>query len=284
MVDTLALERLATRYSFLDLDEYKDLLCRDVGEGMRIYWVDMLERAHIAAVTAILRSRRWLAAVLSTRSEKNALAFAAAFRGLMESAADAATALIVTPLTLARDYPDIAKAISGEATAVVISSELEDELIHYSHARYVKNSERASAPKSHKARTTQKYRKVFEPLNANSVSECYRFLCDLTHPAGPSVWMWLEPVDAKGSEFVLSPKQDEAIVARVLNLYKTVLLDVLMLAFNTPVILLNTLNYFPIKKLHTRELLKHDLDSLAAWRKCRNALEQGGARLQTSVL
>ena len=50
-------------------------------KGMRIYWVEMLERAHLAAVTAILRSRRWLAAVLSTFSEKNALAFAAVFRG-----------------------------------------------------------------------------------------------------------------------------------------------------------------------------------------------------------
>ena len=96
--------------------------------------------------------------------------------------------------------------------------------------------------------------------------------------------MWLAPVDAKGSEFVLSPEQDEAIIASCLNRYKTVLLNVLMVAFNNPVILLNTLNYFPIKKLHTQELLNHDLDGLAAWRSCRNELERGGARLQTSVL
>ena len=92
------------------------------------------------------------------------------------------------------------------------------------------------------------YLTVFENRNANSVTDCYRFLCDLTHPGAPSVWMWLAPVDAKGSEFVLSPEQDEAIIASCLNRYKTVLLDVLMLAFNNPVILLNTLNYFPIKK------------------------------------
>ena len=40
MVDRLALKRLATRYSFLDADEHMELLCRDVGEGMRIYWVE----------------------------------------------------------------------------------------------------------------------------------------------------------------------------------------------------------------------------------------------------
>jgi len=107
-------------------------------------------------------------------------------------------------------------------------------------------------------------------------------LCDLTHPGAPSVWMWLTAVDPKGSEFILSTEQDEAIIASFLELHETVLLNVLMFAFNAPVLVLNTLNYFPIIKLHTQELLNHDLDGLAAWTKCRNELEKRGARLQAS--
>ena len=113
MVDGLRLKRLTTRYSFMAMDEYEGLLHRDVSEGMRVYWSETLARAHIAAVTAILRSRHWLSAVLSAVSEGNALAFAAAFRGLMESAADTTTALVGTPLTLAHHYPTIAKSLSG---------------------------------------------------------------------------------------------------------------------------------------------------------------------------
>ena len=280
MVDDLALKRLTTRYSFMDVDEYADLLRRDVSEGMRVYWSETLERAHLTSVTAILRSRHWLSAVLSTQSDRNALAFAAAFRGLMESAADTTTALIGTPLTLAHHYPIIADSLSGLAASIVTSAELEDELIHYSHGRHIKKSEQAGTPQSHRARSVHEYLTVFENLNANSVAQCYRYLCDLTHPGAPSVWMWLAPMDTKGSEFILSTDQDEAIIGSFLELYEGVLLDVLMFAFNAPVLVLNTLNYFPIQELHTQELLNHDLDGLAAWTECRNDLEKRGARLR----
>ena len=280
MVDDLALKRLTTRYSFIDVDEFADLLRSDVSEGMRVYWSETLERAHLASVTAILRSRHWLSAVLSTQSDRNALGFAAVFRGLMESAADTTTALIGIPLTLAHHYPTIADGLSGLATTVVTSPELEDELIHYSHGRYIEESDRASTPQSHKARSVQEYLRVFENLNANSVAQCYRYLCDITHPGAPSVWMWLAPMDTKGSEYILSTEQHETIIGSFLERYEKVGLDVLMFAFNAPVLVLNTLNYFPIQELHTKELLNHDLDGLAAWTECRNALEKNGARLR----
>ncbi len=62
MVEDLGLKRLATRYSFMEIDEYESLLQQNVSEGMRVYWSETLDRAHIAAVTAILRSRHWLSA------------------------------------------------------------------------------------------------------------------------------------------------------------------------------------------------------------------------------
>ena len=282
MVDNLALKRLTTRYSFMVMDEYEGLLHRDVSEGMRVYWSETLARAHIAAVTAILRSRHWLSAVLSAVSEGNTLAFAAAFRGLMESAADTTTVLVGTPLTLAHHYPTIAESLSGVTTAVVTSPELEDELIHYSHGRHIKKSKRAGTPQSHRARSVQEYLKVFENLNADGVGRCYRYLCDLTHPGAPSVFMWITTVDSKGSELILSTDQDQAIIGGFLELYEGVVLDVLMFAFNAPVLVLNTLNYFPIQKLHTQQLLSHDLDGIAAWRECRIQLEERGAKLQVS--
>ncbi len=93
MVDDLGSEHSTTRYFFMDDDEYEKLSHRDVGEAMQIYWTEILERAHIASVTAILRSRHWLSSVNLAYADRNVLAFAAAFRGLLESAADAATSL-----------------------------------------------------------------------------------------------------------------------------------------------------------------------------------------------
>ena len=284
MVDDLALKCPTTRYSLMDGEEYADLLRSDVSEGMRVYWSETLERAHLASVTAILRSRHWLSAVVSTQSDRNALAFAAVFRGFMESAADTTTALIGTPLTLAHHYPIITDGFSGLATTVVTSPELEDELMHYFHGRHIKKSERAVTPQSHRARSVQDYLTVFENLNANSVAQCYRYLCDFTHPGAPSVWMWLAPMDTKCSEFILSTEQDETIIGSFLEQYERVVLDVLMFAFNAPVLVLNTLNYFPIQKFYTQELLNHGLEGIPAWVECRNEFERWGARLQAIAL
>ena len=78
--------------------------------------------------------------------------------------------------------------------------------------------------------------------NANEVAAAYRFLSDLTHPAAASVSLWLAPFDATGLEFALSTRQGEAVISAFVEVFETVLTDVLMLAFNTPVVVLNTLN------------------------------------------
>ena len=283
MVDDLGLNRPTTRYRFMDDDEYEVLLSRDVGDGMQVYWAEVLARAHIASVTAVLRSRHWLSGVHSAYSDRNALAVAASFRGLLESAADAATSLTHIPLTLADLHSTISESLLGRARDVVISSQLEDELIHYSHGRYIKPSERASTPPSHRARSTQEYLKAFGDLRADKIAQCYRFLCDLTHPGTPSVWMWFGPADSAVPEFTISTGQDEYIISSFLDEYATVPLDVLMLAFNAPVLVLKTLNYFPIKDLHTSGLLSWNLDGIAAWTRCRSVLEARSAQVKASA-
>ena len=267
----------------MDDEEYEDLLERDLGEAMRVYWTETLGRAHLASATAILRSRRWLSGVEQASAENNLLLFAAALRGLMESAADASTALIGTPLTLAHRHSSISECLEGRARSRLESSEVEDELIHYSHARRLSRSERANAPSSHKARQVQEYLKIFGDLNAENVRRCYSDLCDLTHPGASSVTMWLDTDDPTGSQFRLSTRQDQAFIADFLQRYPTIPLELLMFAFNGPVITLNVLNYFPIEDLHTPKLLNWHLDGIPAWIKCRGELDREGARPKASA-
>ena len=283
LIDDLGLERLQTRYTFMDDGEFKDLLLRDLGEGMRIYWYEILQRSHLTAVTAILRSRRWLSGVVQARTGNNLLVFASAFRGLMESAADASTALIGTPLTLAHLHPSIDEALRGSATNVTITSEVEDELIHYAHARRLTASERSNLPRSHEARQTREYLQIFGDQNADLVRQCYGDLCELTHPAASTVAMWLALDDQNGLEFSLLPHQDEAFIAGLLRDYSAVPLELLMFAFNGPVTTLNILNYFPVEDFHTPKLLNWNLDGIPAWVKCRDELEPRGIRPQASL-
>ena len=273
LVDSLSLESLTTRYTFVDNEDYLELLTRDVSEGMRIYWTEVLSRAHIAAVTSILRSGHWMSAVLSAYSERNALGFAAAFRALMESAADTSVGLRSTPLTLAHLHPRILEALAGSTTTMFGSKKLEDDLIHYTHARFLKPDERDRLPDTHKALRPSALKDLKELGNADKVAAAYRFLSDLTHPAAASVSLWLAPIDATGLEFTLSTSQGEAIISAFVEVYETVLVDVLTLAFNTPVVVLNTLNQFPIREFHTPALLDADLGGLSAWRKTVSEME-----------
>ena len=283
IVDDLGLDRLETRYTIMGEEEYKELLAHDLSEGMRVYWTETLGRAHLAAVTAVLRSRCWLSGVAQATAESNFLAFAATFRGLMESAADASTAFHAIPLTLAHRHSAITESLEGRANSTTISSEVENVLIHYSHARHLSRSERANAPSSHKACSVQKYLKIFGDQNADNVKQCYSDLCDLTHPGASSIAMWLDTYDPNGSEFRLSTRQDQTLIADFIERYPTIPLELLMFAFNGPIITLNILNYFPIEDLHTPEILNWQLDGLPAWTKCRDELDREGVRPRASA-
>ena len=194
----------------------------------------------------------------------------------MESAADAPTAFLGTPLTLAHLHSSITECLAGRATTVLVSSELENELIHYSHGRHLKRSERANAPTSHQARRVQEYLNNIGDQNTDNVRQCYGDLCDLTHPGASSVWMWLVSEDLTGSAFRLSTHQDEALIAGFLRQHATIPLELLMFAFNGPLITLNVLNYFSIEDLHAPQLLTWNLDGIPAWTKCRDKLSGRG--------
>ena len=277
IIDSLALDSLRTRYLFVKEDVHKDLLSRDLRNGMRLYWVEQLQSAHFTAVTASLRSRHWLSAIFSAAAGKNLLAFAAALRGLIESAADADRALLPVPTTLAKNHQRISESLAGNATTTFISHELQEAFIHFSHARYLRSSERASTPATHEARPTSEYLQIFGNRNEHGIGECYRFACDLLHPAAPSVYMWLSPGDGKESSFSLLPHQDESIIRSFSQEHETAFEYLLMFAFTPSILVLNVLNYFPITDLHTPRLSKWNFDDNQAWKKCEEELKRNGA-------
>ena len=278
MVDELGLERQQVRYSFVDHEDYLAKMSEDLSEGMRIYWTEMLQRAYLATVTSILRSRRWLKGVQRAEADGNFLVFAGTLRGLMESGADASTALVGTPLSLAQCRPSICEALASKAETVCVSSEIEDELIHYSHGRRLKGRERANAPRSYEARPVQQYFEIFGDVKAVEMRSCYTELCDLTHPGASSVGMWLVPENPTGLDFSLAARRDAELIADFLQRHRSVLLDLLMFAFNMPAITLKVLNHFPIGVLHTPKLSSWNLDGIPVWIKCHDALMVGDIR------
>lgn len=269
IIDQLALAKSKAKYSFMALDDYKHILHEESDLGMQVYWSEIIARAHLTAVVAILRSRHWISAVVTATNDNNLLAFAAAFRGLIESSADTQSALGGIAVSLAENHVNISRALSGKlSNQWFVSKDIEDALIHFKYARHLTKSEMATAPQTHKALQVRQYIEGLEKGQVHNVTACYQSLCDLTHPGASSVWMWI--TSENGVDFELNPNQDESTIASYLTEYRDTFSELLMFAFNSAVITLNMLNYLPLKKYHTPNLLDWNLSGIPLWQKCQS--------------
>ena len=192
LVDAIVEEAVGTRYRFEPLNIYQRILIEDPVRGMQVYWSEMLGRSHLAAVVSILRHRQWVRSVVESARSDRFMPFAATFRCLIESVADTQDALYQVPLTLAEMAGSIERGLSGHlGDRLVVNQELEDTLIHFSHARQVGASE--DAPRTHKRKTARDYLKILERSQVSNVAACYSELCEITHPAADSVKLFLRP-------------------------------------------------------------------------------------------
>ena len=98
------------------------------------------------------------------------LPFCASFRALIESAADGYDALSNVASTLAEYREIVNQSLQGKAEQPVLAVELEDQLIHFSHAR--KLSKRDASPLSHKAKPTADYVRSLEKADLPRLYEC----------------------------------------------------------------------------------------------------------------
>lgn len=271
IIDQLALAKSKASYSFMAIDDYERILREDSNRGMQVYWNEILARAHLTAVVAILRSRHWISAVVAATNDKNLLAFAAALRGLIESSADTHSALGGIAISLAENHVTISRALSGAlGNQCFVSKEIEDALIHFKYARHLTKAEMATAPQSHKALQVRQYIERLEKGRVHQVIACYESLCDLTHPGTSSVWMWL--TSENGVDLELNPNQDESTITYYLTEYRDTFSELLMFAFNPAVLTLNVLNYFPLRTFHTPPLLDWNLSGISLWQKCQGKL------------
>ena len=269
MIDGLDLANLTTRYPFQDNDEFKEIFSENQQKGMQIYWDEILSRVHLCSVTGILRTRHWISSLVSATRDGNLLSFAAAFRGFIESVADSSSSLSIVPLTLARQHSDIVEMLSGNSHHLLFSSELEGELIHFAHARYLSASEAKNSPPHHKARRVQDYIDILRQGNVENVAQCYREMCDLTHPGRSSVWMWLRQTQ---NTVCLSADQGGSIISHCIQENRKTFTELLMFGFNPSILTLKVLNLFPISRLHTPQIEGWNLSSISGWIKCKNEL------------
>ena len=97
------------KYQYMDTNSYFGLYVEGLFKGnvrdlQKIYWEEMLQRIHFAAVTSIIRSPKWLEGVRVGIETKNLIVFSSSFRGFLEATVDSWYSLESMPTSMALKY------------------------------------------------------------------------------------------------------------------------------------------------------------------------------------
>ena len=202
-------------YEFMAIDDFQKILLQPdkLDEGNRIYWTEMLHRAHLAAVSSIVRNLAWMEGAATAAQHSNYLMFASALRSLIESIGDSTEVLVPIAKNIARDHRLITSCLNGSQKQIVLAENMENTLIHYSHARKISKQE--NAPESHNAKRPFKYVGILKnEAEVPDVGEMYAELCEAVHPAARSVFSFLksvEPSSTAEAAYTFDPHENELL-------------------------------------------------------------------------
>lgn len=259
-----------TRYAYMKPEVFKELALRDTSQAMATYWSEMLGRAHLAAVTSIIRTYRWAQGMASSHKAGLYLPYCASFRGLLESVADTHDSLQSVALTLAKNHDTISLALAGQSSVAMISSELEDTLIHYAYARKIEKG--FTAPATHIAKTAADYLKTIAAFAPFDVKALYAELCQLAHPAAQTVHYMLDVLSA--DESVLNASRESELIEHFASMHATAFPWTLMYGFNSSILVLKVLNHFDNKNYHVAVVNRMEPDGMPAWTKIESILSK----------
>jgi hypothetical protein len=232
----------------------------------RVYWTEMLQRAHLASVASIVRATAWIDAATREYEAGNLYGWAAACRSFIEAAGDTMHSLRRVPFALADHHHAIRANITGKGLEVLTSAELEDDLIHFTHGRKIEKG--AASPESHKAKKTWEYVRLVEGMKINGAADLYAELCEIVHPASASV---LTMILESGDGWRLRPDRQGDVLKDMAHRNRAILGEVLMPSFNPPLLTLRVLHKFKIFK-HIDELKKYKFDNIGDWSRIEAAL------------
>ncbi len=212
-------------------------------EMFEVYLIGILERCHLACITSLARTNSWLKSSLSQLESNNLLGFSASLRGLLEATADAHDATLITVNHLYNCFPFIYLRVEKSNTSAkpILLEELEDRLIHYTYAR--KQPKGSTPLPYHTNKSNADYIRAIEQHGATGAMQLYSRLCELTHPASPSISCFLQQTDKYIS---LDFSQEKQIIHELLTEYKTTIERVATLTINsalTSLIILKKMNF-----------------------------------------
>ncbi len=249
----------------------------DSGRMQQVYWQEMFLRVHWAAILNLLRHGRWQAGcVAAYQTPGNFFSFAANLRGLIEAALDAQYSLGAVPMRLAELHTDIQRVFRGERNRrFVISSEIEDRLIHFVYARKLDKQEQRTVPDIHRALDPKEYR------NAVGLPEQYRDafrllyddLCGYCHPTAIGLGLLWQTLPSGALQ--IADLDDRATITRFVAKHNDAIQFALSVSVTTSALCLRTMNRFDFPAVHCEAVEQWNFSDIRAWEKIEHKLKRG---------
>ena len=261
------LEHTPVRYQYLSEEDFLELFRSDVVGGVRVQVSELLYQAHFASVATLVRAYRWAEGCLAAYSQNLYLPFCASARGLLEAVGDSHTGLARIPLSLAEASSDVRAGLAKTSPPALHNyEEIENILLHFSHARRLSKEEKAALPEYARAQDPKDYTLPIEAQCPGGFYAWYQELCELTHPASDSVCYTLNQEDDGQVSF--NPSIDHERIAAHVGRHQERLTELLRLAQVPAITTLRVLVHFPMPELHVKSVAGLDMSRMPLWRKC----------------
>jgi hypothetical protein len=266
LIDDITPIAATHEYKFLSdewFSEWMSSAAFTVERCNNIIALELIEKAHLASVSALLRAKRWADATCLMYEKENFVGWAASFRGLLESAGDTYDGLARIPAALALHHRGISLCLAGKEQNWVGAKELEDALDHFVHAKWT----RAKKGDVLKAKENIDYVTALQRV-IPEVEKLYHRLCSICHPSNASIEYFNEPSLNSTGGFKISPTRDMKAISRFDSEFPNALQDALMMHSNPPLLILRVLHAFDVHP-QLKALRKYDLKQIS-----------GGAEIQ----
>ena len=142
--------------------------------------------------------------------------------------------------------------------------DLEDALIHFTHAGYVKKGEHIDP--TLRARATADYLRTLTTESVDVIG-CYRDVCDITHPGIGFVRCYADGFETDtGTGYSLRLDRDAKQIKDFCKEYETVSRRMVFFSVVPPLMTLRLLNDFGIPEIHTPSAMSVVHDDNPTWK------------------
>lgn len=278
LINELKTKKVEWRYKFMSDEVYSSLT--DQVEAGRIYWEEMLTRAHIIALLSMFRTARWFESVENQGA--NYYGFCSSLRGLIESIADSYYTLQKFPLTIAVDFEVIRKQIGKTSIVLTTHEILENELLHFIQGTKFPGEMLRAVPKYYNAK------KIIEYLAAISsdtrVVQVYDHLCSIAHPAFESARILLFLHEGETIVCNDSLELEKQMVVKLLKETSGTLEEISRIYMNNILSTVSLLNDFGITSIDTEISGEAEFKKSEIWTEIEMLKEQSIEKYRSAEL